>query len=259
LIGGFSVQNVFGHNPEFEVSTSEDILKFCEFFYEEYELLEVDSLIEQHPNFPNLRACVILYNHVAWNSTHQARDVVLIAEIEKYLGDSRYIKERHIDYSNIIPDWVKKEAILWANNESQDMVFAYAIRTLLEAGVLTLNFSERSCNENNLCFKEGDFIKYTHFDKYGDAVTIKHIVESINDDDETKLKAFFEFVSKASIRKEFDESLGPINYIAARRDKAVLVSFPFPVTQILLLISAEPTVNIESLAKKVIQMFTDVI
>jgi len=79
------------------------------------------------------------------------------------------------------------------------------------------------------------------------------------EDDETKLQAFFNFVSKASIRKEFDESLGPINYIAARRDKAVLVSFPFPVTKILLLISAEPTVNIESLAKKVIQMFTDVI
>ncbi len=78
------------------------------------------------------------------------------------------------------------------------------------------------------------------------------------EDDETKLQEFFKFVSKASIRKEFDESLGPINYIAARRDKAVLVSFPFPITQILLLISAEPTVNIESLAKKVIQIFTDV-
>ncbi len=79
------------------------------------------------------------------------------------------------------------------------------------------------------------------------------------ENDETKLQEFFKFVSKASIRKEFDESLGPINYIAARRDKAVLVSFPFPVTKILLLISAEPTVNIESLAKKVIQIFTDVI
>ncbi len=78
------------------------------------------------------------------------------------------------------------------------------------------------------------------------------------ENDETKLQSFFEFVSKASIRKELDESLGPINYLAARRDKAVLVSFPFPITQILLLISAEPTVNIESLAKKVIQIFTDV-
>ena len=76
--------------------------------------------------------------------------------------------------------------------------------------------------------------------------------------DETKLQSFLEFVSKASIRKEYDESLGPINYLAARRDKAVLVSFPFPVTQILLLISAEPSVNIESLAKKVVQIFSNV-
>ncbi len=78
------------------------------------------------------------------------------------------------------------------------------------------------------------------------------------ENDETKLHSFFEFVSKASIRKELDESLGPINYLAARRDKAVLVSFPFPITQILLLISAEPTVNIEILAKRVIEIFTDV-
>ncbi len=76
--------------------------------------------------------------------------------------------------------------------------------------------------------------------------------------DETRLQSFFEFVSKASIRKEYDESLGPINYLAARRDKAVLVSFPFPITQILLLISAEPSANIENLAKKVVEIFTDV-
>jgi len=75
--------------------------------------------------------------------------------------------------------------------------------------------------------------------------------------DETRLQSFLDFVSKASIRKEYDESLGPINYLAARRDKAVLVSFPFPVTQILLLISAEPTANIENLAQKVVEIFTD--
>ena len=76
--------------------------------------------------------------------------------------------------------------------------------------------------------------------------------------DETRLNSFLEFVSKASIRKEYDESLGPINYLAARRDKAVLVSFPFPITQILLLISAEPSANIENLAKKVVKIFTNV-
>ena len=78
------------------------------------------------------------------------------------------------------------------------------------------------------------------------------------ENDEIKLQAFYNFVSKASIRKEFDESLGPINYIAARRDKAVLISFPFPLSKILLLISAEPNVNIENLAQKVVKIFTNV-
>ena len=76
--------------------------------------------------------------------------------------------------------------------------------------------------------------------------------------DETSLKSFLQFVSKISIRTEYDENLGPINYLAARRDKAVLVSFPFPITQVLLLISAEPTANIEILAKKVVEIFSDV-
>ena len=76
--------------------------------------------------------------------------------------------------------------------------------------------------------------------------------------DETRLHLFLEFVSKATIRKEYDEGLGPINYIAARRDKAVLISFPFPVTQILLLISAEPSANIENLANKTVKIFTHV-
>jgi len=76
--------------------------------------------------------------------------------------------------------------------------------------------------------------------------------------DETRLESFFEFVSRASIRKEYDQTLGPINYLAARRDKAVLVSFPFPISQILLLISAEPSANIENLASKVVDIFTGV-
>ncbi len=67
-----------------------------------------------------------------------------------------------------------------------------------------------------------------------------------------------EFVSKISIRKEFDQSLGPINYLAARRDKAVLISFPFPVSKIILLISAEPSVDIENIAKKVVDIFSGV-
>ena len=75
--------------------------------------------------------------------------------------------------------------------------------------------------------------------------------------DPTKLESFMKFVSKMSLRKEYDDSLGPINYLVARRDKAVLISFPFPLSGILLLVSAEPTVVIENLASKVIKIFGD--
>ena len=74
--------------------------------------------------------------------------------------------------------------------------------------------------------------------------------------DESKLSGFMEFASRVSLRKEFDKTLGPINYIAARRDRLVLISFPFPVSKIVLLISAEPTVDIEKIAHKVVGIFS---
>ena len=65
------------------------------------------------------------------------------------------------------------------------------------------------------------------------------------------------FFAKISLIKEYDDNLGPINYLVVRRDKAVLISFPFPLSRFLLLISAEPSVNIENLASKIIKIFGD--
>ncbi len=76
--------------------------------------------------------------------------------------------------------------------------------------------------------------------------------------DESKLQAFMEFVSKISIRNEYDDTLGPINYLVARRNKAVLMSFPFPVSKFVLLISANPSVDIEELATRVVDIFSGV-
>lgn len=73
---------------------------------------------------------------------------------------------------------------------------------------------------------------------------------------ESKLDDFMEFASRVSLRKEFDKTLGPINYLAARRDRLVLISFPFPISRFVLLISAEPSVDIEKLAKHVVSIFS---
>ncbi len=77
------------------------------------------------------------------------------------------------------------------------------------------------------------------------------------ENDEGKLDDFMDFASRISLRKEFDKTLGPINYLAARRDRLVLVSFPFPVSKFILLISAEPTVDIEKIANRVVAIFSD--
>lgn len=70
-----------------------------------------------------------------------------------------------------------------------------------------------------------------------------------------KFKRFLERVIEISLRKEHIGTLGELNYVACRRDKVVLVSFPFPISRHLLLVSAEPNVKIEKLADKICTIF----
>ena len=184
-VGVIEAPSAFAHNPDFEVKTTKDILKFCEFFYDEYVFMGVETLAEQHQNYPNLRACVILYNHVAWKSTHPGRDIVLIAEIEKYLGDARYIKDRHMIISDTMPGWIKNDAKMWMQGKITDSRFAYGIRIMLEAHLLnpSLNNTDKNCSEKKLCIVKSDFMKYSYSNKYGQDITEKYIVDSISDDE----------------------------------------------------------------------------
>ncbi len=186
LIGSISTQNVSGHQPKFIPTTAEGILEFCAFFYEEYKTLGEANLANQHPNFPNLRECVNLYKHVAWNSTHQLRDVVLIAEIEKYLGDSDHVKERHLREFSSMPDWIKNDVKMWADGNSKDSQFAYGIRAMLQNNVLSPpiidNISNRVCNEDGLCMKETDYAIYSHTSKFGNTITEEFKIEKIDTD-----------------------------------------------------------------------------
>ncbi len=74
--------------------------------------------------------------------------------------------------------------------------------------------------------------------------------------DRMHLRDFFRFVSEISLRKDLDKTLGPINYLAARRDRVILVSFPFPLAKMTLLISADTMLDIEHLASHVIDVFS---
>ena len=183
--GGIVVPSVFASDPDFEIKTSKDILKFCEFFYDDYVVIGAETLAKNHPNYPNLRACVSLYDHIAWKSTHPARDKVLIAEIEKYLGDSKYIKERHLRSSSTIPVWIKNDAKMWVRGGIEDMSFAYGIRAMLEDHILnpSLNNTDSNCNEGKLCITKSNFMKYSYSNKYGQDIKETYTVDSISDNE----------------------------------------------------------------------------
>lgn len=72
------------------------------------------------------------------------------------------------------------------------------------------------------------------------------------ENDEEQQRIFRELALRISTRKKFDYSMGPVKYSASRREKLVMMSFPLKNT--ILLITAEPNVNIDRLAYKIIQI-----
>lgn len=74
-------------------------------------------------------------------------------------------------------------------------------------------------------------------------------VEPLKDEVERK-KMFMEAVLRVRTRQDFDDNLGPVRYAASRRDAVVMMTFPV-LNDHVLLISAEPHVDIDSTAKNI--------
>ena len=72
------------------------------------------------------------------------------------------------------------------------------------------------------------------------------------ENDEEQQRIFRELALRISTRKKFDYSMGAVKYSASRREKLVMMSFPLKNT--ILLITAEPNVNIDRLAYKIIRI-----
>jgi hypothetical protein len=70
------------------------------------------------------------------------------------------------------------------------------------------------------------------------------------EDDEERMKIYRELAIRVATREKFDYSMGRVKYSASRREKLVMMSFPLK--NFILLITAEPSVNIDRLAYKII-------
>lgn len=78
-------------------------------------------------------------------------------------------------------------------------------------------------------------------------------IEPLKDDSERK-KMFIEAVLRIRTRQEFDENLGPVKYAAARRVKVVTITFL--VENTVLFISANPDIDIDDTAKKILKIIS---
>ncbi len=71
------------------------------------------------------------------------------------------------------------------------------------------------------------------------------------ENDEEQKKMFQELAVRVGHRKNFDSKMGRVKYSASRREYLVMMSFPIGGN--ILLITAEPHVNIDRLAYKIIE------
>ena len=126
----------FAHEPNFEVESSQDILKLCHFFYEEYLLVGSEYFKDHHKLFLNAKICPILYENIAWDSKHPQKDLVLISEIEKKLDENaNYIKEKHVGKPSLIPKWFENKAKLWIAWEIKDKEFLKAVEEVTDSNL----------------------------------------------------------------------------------------------------------------------------
>ena len=198
LILGFTIPSASAHYyDDSKIKTVEDIVDYCEFYYEEYKRLGKHDLYLHHNYEPKLRFCVNLYSHIVWPTEHPDRTRVLVSEITKMLGSSGYIKERHLGGFATFPDWIKTDAMLWVAEQITDSRFAYGIRALINAEIISPPIihpmEDRFCN-NVICVEKEDFVKYAISDNYHkDTVIEKYTVSQVS---LTQVKVDFEKTSQ---------------------------------------------------------------
>ena len=233
-----AVMLVFGSNQvyahyfdEEKIKTTADILKSCEFYYNEYQLMGEYNFLLQHPNHPKIRFCTVLYKHIVWATQHPARDKILIAEIEKLLGDSGFLKERHLNDFSILPQWVKSDAKLWVKGDITDSRFAYGIRAVVKSDLVIPTkvepITQRSCDDV-VCIEKSDYAIYSITDNYGkDIIVEKYTVKETFDDYVT---VSLDRTSKAG-RKTIDYAINKDGtfYDGFEKNRSVAHWFIYPV------------------------------
>ena len=73
--------------------------------------------------------------------------------------------------------------------------------------------------------------------------------------DEKNRTIYMQLCLELSMRKEYDDLLGPIEYIAAKRKKVTMISIP--IQSYFMILSVEPFVDSEKIVKHVMEIFQE--
>ena len=75
------------------------------------------------------------------------------------------------------------------------------------------------------------------------------------EDDENRRSMYMQQSHEITMRKEHDDALGPVEYIASKRKNTLMISIP--IKDYFVLFSAEPNANAESIAQKISHLFKE--
>ncbi len=106
---------------------------------------------------------------------------------------------------------------------------------------------------HKLCEKILDFegIRFVGIiDKMGNIVSerFRDGVAPFENDEERRM-LYMQMVLEVTMRREFDSSLGPVNYIASHREKSLMISVPFH--EYVILVSALHETEIQKIVSKI--------
>lgn len=114
---------------------------------------------------------------------------------------------------------------------------------------------DTKCNE---ILREDDKIRFVGvINNLGNLVAggFKAGITQLVDDKKTKM-LYMQMVLEISMRRDFDDTLGCVNYIAANRNNALMITIPF--NQYVVLVSAESIASVEKIVTRIIMVFNKI-
>ena len=132
ILGASGIQNAASQSTD-----AADKISTCESKHGEF--LQIgDSKFSTRYTYTEFKYCASLFKHFAWDYAEPQRAEELTKLISYLEGESLVptARNRPVEYSVIVPSWIKIDAKLWYTGEVTDSKFAYSIRHMIASKIV---------------------------------------------------------------------------------------------------------------------------